>query len=119
LAAKPIIDVVVAVADSADEAAYRPALERAGYTLRIREPDWHEHRMFNAPDAAVNLHVFSPDSPEIDRLVRFRDHLRTNRADRELYARTKRELARRDWKYTQNYADAKTDVIGEIMQRAG
>ncbi len=39
LAAKPRIDIVLTVADSADEAAYVPALETAGCVLRIREPD--------------------------------------------------------------------------------
>ena len=51
-------------------------------------------------------------------MVQFRDHLRRNVADRDLYARTKRDLAGRDWKYMQQYADAKTAVIGEIMARA-
>jgi len=46
LAAKPIIDMVLGVDDSAAENAYLPALEAAGYALRIREPDWCEHRMF-------------------------------------------------------------------------
>ncbi|MBV9413981.1 MAG: GrpB family protein [Solirubrobacterales bacterium] len=118
LPAKPIVDIVLEVPDSADEAAYVPDLEAAGYVLRGREPDWFEHRLFKV-SGSVNLHVFSAGCPEIDRMVRFRDHLRTSAADRDLYARTKRDLAGRDWKYTQQYADAKTDVVGEIMRRAG
>jgi GrpB-like predicted nucleotidyltransferase (UPF0157 family) len=35
-----------------------------------------------------------------------------------LYARTKRALAQQNWKYTQNYADAKTAIIEEIISRA-
>jgi GrpB-like predicted nucleotidyltransferase (UPF0157 family) len=118
LAAKPRIDVLLVVADSADELAYVPALEAAAYALRIREPDWYEHRMFKGPDTDINLHVFSPGCPEIDRMLLFRDWLRSNTADRRLYERTKRELARLDWKYTQNYADAKTAVVEEILARA-
>jgi GrpB protein len=57
-------------------------------------------------------------SVEVDRMLVFRDWLRTNAADRELYARTKRELATRNWKYMQQYADAKTAVVKEIMARA-
>jgi GrpB-like predicted nucleotidyltransferase (UPF0157 family) len=119
LAAKPIIDILLAVADSADEAAYVPALEAAGYVLRIREADWHEHRMFKGPDTDINLHVFSRGCPEIDRTLRFRDWLRGQPDDRDLYARTKLELAAKEWKYVQNYADAKTAVIEEILARAG
>jgi len=118
LAAKPIIDITLVVADSANEAAYAPALEGAGYVLRIREPEWHEHRMFNSLDTDLNLHVFSIGCAEIDRILLFREWLRTNSADRDLYARTKLELARRDWKSVDDYASAKTAAIEEILARA-
>ncbi len=118
LPAKPIIDILLVVADSADESAYVPVLTDAGYVLRIREPGWHQHRMFNAVDGAINLHVFSLDCPEIGRVLSFRNWLRRNAADRELYARTKIELAARTWQFVQNYADAKAAVIDAIMTRA-
>lgn len=118
LAAKPIIDMLLVVANSADEAAYVPEMEAAGYVLRIREPDWFEHRVFKGPDTNINLHVFSAGTAEIDRMVRFRDWLRDNDTDRDHYARTKRELAGRTWRHVQHYADAKTAVVREIMDRA-
>jgi GrpB-like predicted nucleotidyltransferase (UPF0157 family) len=118
LAAKPIIDILLAVADSADEPAYVPAMESARYVLHIREPDWHQHRLFKGPDTDINLHVYSFGCPELDKMLMFRDWLRSNDADRELYERTKRELARQTWKYVQNYADAKTTVVEEIVARA-
>lgn len=119
LAAKPIIDMLLAVFDSSDEAAYLPALEAAGYRPTIREPDWYEHRLFKGPDTDVNLHVLSAGCAEIDRVLRFRDRLRADGADRALYERTKRELASRTWRYVQNYADAKSAVVEEILGRAG
>jgi GrpB-like predicted nucleotidyltransferase (UPF0157 family) len=120
LAAKPIVDMLLEVADSADEAAYVPPLEAAGYMLRIREPHWHEHRMLkgSVEGRTVHLHVFPGGCAETSRMVRFRDWLRANEADRALYERTKRDLARQEWKYMQNYADAKTAVVEEIMARA-
>jgi len=118
LPAKPVIDIVLAVADSSKEAEYAAALDKAGYQLRIREPGWHEHRMFIGPENNVNLHVFSAGCPEIDRMLAFRDWLRNSESDREFYARSKRELAQREWKHTQNYADAKTAVIEEIILKA-
>lgn len=118
LAAKPTIDVLLVVADSADEDAYLPALEAAGYVLRIRQPDWHEHRMLVDRVARVQVHVVSEGCPEIERWLIFRDRLRSDPADRELYERTKRELAARTWRYVQNYADAKSDVVEEIIARA-
>ena len=118
LPAKPILDIVLVVTDSADEAAYVPALESTGYRLHIRESDWYEHRMFKGPDTDVNLHTFSPGCPEVDRMLMFRNWLRVNPADRQLYARTKSALAQKEWTFVQQYADAKSAVIDEIMTRA-
>jgi GrpB-like predicted nucleotidyltransferase (UPF0157 family) len=118
LAAKPIIDILLVVPDSGDEPAYVPELEAAGYVLVIREPEWEQHRVFKGPDTNVNLHVYSPGSPEIERYLIFRDRLRSDPADRERYQRVKCELAQRDWRYVQQYADAKTEVVEGIIARA-
>jgi GrpB-like predicted nucleotidyltransferase (UPF0157 family) len=84
----------------------------------IRAATVGELRRHDGPDTDVNLHVFSRSCPEVDRMVRFRDHLRSHPSDRALYERSKRDLARREWTYVQHYADAKTEVIEEIMGRA-
>jgi len=121
LPAKPIIDVLLQVDDSADE-SYVPALAAAGFELRIREPEWLEHRVLRRRGEPhdVNLHVFSPRyaAAEIERMLGFRDWLRAHEDDRDRYAATKRELSTRDWKYVQDYADAKTEVIEEILAKA-
>jgi GrpB-like predicted nucleotidyltransferase (UPF0157 family) len=118
LAAKPKIDILLVVANSAEETAYVPDLEAKAYVLHIREPEWYEHRVFKGSDTDLNLHVLSVGCPEIDRMLLFRNWLRSNVSDRQLYERTKRELARKKWKYMQNYADAKTSVVKEILARA-
>lgn len=118
LCAKPIIDMLLVVKDSTDESAYVPDLENSGYVLRIRETDWYEHRLFKGPDTDINLHVFSRGCPEIERMLRFRDWLKNNRDDRDKYARVKRDLAKQQWKYVQDYADAKSAIVQEIMERA-
>ena len=118
LSAKPIIDMVLAVEDSSDESSYVKPLEKKGYTLRNREPDWHEHRLLKPPDVEGKLHVFSAGCEEIGQMLLFRDRLWNNTDDRLLYEETKRELAARTWKYRQNYADAKSEVVQEILARA-
>jgi GrpB-like predicted nucleotidyltransferase (UPF0157 family) len=118
LAAKPVIDIALIVNDSSDESAYLPPLVDAGYRLVVREPDWHEHRMFKREKPAVNLHVYSRDCDEVERVVRFRDWLRTHEDDRDLYAATKQDLAAQQWERVQDYADAKNDVVEDIMTRA-
>lgn len=121
LAAKPIIDIDLTVADSADEASYVPALESAGFVLRLREPWWQGHRLLEFVEPRCNLHVFRPDSAEVVRHRIFRDWLRENDADRELYARTKvaaASEANAHGEQVVDYNHRKQGVIREIYDRA-
>lgn len=138
LPAKPIIDIDLMVADPNAESAWLPALEAAGFVLTVREPWWQAHRCLSggiladgspAPAASIgadvaqncNVHVFGPNAAEPIRHIVFRDWLRTNDADRELYARTKREAARvatEQGERVMQYNARKQDVIREIYCRA-
>ncbi len=115
LAAKPIIDVLVVVEDIEDEAAFVPLLERAGFVLRVREPD---HRMVRTPARDVHVHLYEPDHEAVSAYLDLRDWLRVDADDRALYEGTKRRLATRTWTDMNEYADAKTDVIVAILGRA-
>ena len=121
LPAKPIIDIDLIVANPDDEAGYVPALEDAGFELRVREPWWYRHRVLRHPAPACHLHVFGYDSPEPARHRLFRDWLRANSSDRELYSRAKREAAERtlvDGGDMRAYNAHKQAVVREIYQRA-
>ena len=117
LAAKPQIDIVLVVDDPAEEAAYLPPLEAAGYTLVIREPELHEHRVCKGPDTNINLHIHAVGDIEVDLMVRFRDRLRTHHEDLAAYLAVKRDLAAQDWEFVQQYADAKSEVVAAILAR--
>jgi GrpB-like predicted nucleotidyltransferase (UPF0157 family) len=118
LSAKPIVDILLVVADAALEDVYLPPLVVAGYELRVREPEFHEHRMFRTPSRDVHLHVFSPSSPEIERYLTFRDRLRTSPFDRRRYEETKRALAAQAWPNMNAYAAAKSEVVESILAAA-
>jgi len=118
MAAKPVIDILLAVPDSSDEPSYIPRLEAAGYVLRIREPDWHEHRLCKGPDTNINLHIFSIGSPELVRMLVFRDRLRSDPVAFERYLSAKRALADEDWEFVQQYADAKSEVVEALIAEA-
>jgi len=118
LCAKPIIDILLVVTDSSNEQSYIPALESVGYAIYIREPDWYQHRLLKGSDPDANLHVFSDNAAEIKRMLCFRDWLRSNENDKLRYENVKRELAGRNWKHVQHYADAKTEIIEEILARS-
>jgi GrpB-like predicted nucleotidyltransferase (UPF0157 family) len=96
------------------DAAFLPQLIGAGYPLRVIEP---EHRMFVSPTGDVHVHLWTAGGEEERRLL-FRDWLRANDVDRELYESVKRDLATRDWNEVQDYANAKSDVVEQIMRRA-
>jgi GrpB-like predicted nucleotidyltransferase (UPF0157 family) len=115
LCAKPIVDIDVSVQDPADEGVYLPALERAGYRLRIREPG---HRMLRTRTRDVHVHIGEAGSPWERRHLLFRDWLRTSEPDRRLYSAVKMELATCVWADTNDYAKAKNDVIRQITARA-
>jgi GrpB-like predicted nucleotidyltransferase (UPF0157 family) len=114
LAAKPIVDVLVAVDDPEDDAIVR-ALEGAGYVWRVREPG---HRMVRTPELDVHVHIWQDGSEAAARDLAFRDRLRASAADREAYERLKRELAGREWDDMNDYARAKGPLIEEILRRA-
>ena len=118
LSAKPVIDIVLAVPDSGDEDAYVPDMVAAGYRLTLREPDWHEHRLFKGPDTNVNLHTFTEGSPEIRRMLAFRDRLRSHPEELADVRGGEADLAGRTWAFVQDYADAKGAVVEGIIARA-
>jgi GrpB-like predicted nucleotidyltransferase (UPF0157 family) len=117
LPAKPIIDIDLLIGDTADESRYLPALEELGYRLVLREPWWYGHRMLVSPAEDVHLHVWPSGAPEPVRHRLFRDWLRAHPADRDLYAATKRRLARDTVHRPGDYSLAKNDVIDDIYVR--
>ena len=117
LAAKPIIDVNLVVADSGDEPAYLPDLETAGFTLRVREPEWEQHRVLGTEDPKTNLHVWSPGSREPARTRMFRDWLRSHPDDRAAYGALKTELATQGFTEVMDYNNHKAAFVYDLYER--
>jgi GrpB-like predicted nucleotidyltransferase (UPF0157 family) len=115
LDAKPIIDIDLIVPDSTDEGAYIDRLVGLDYTFVLREPDWYEHRLLRHADPLTNLHVFGTGCEEYAQMIALRDAMRADDAVRDRYLDAKRALSARTWAYVQDYADAKSDVIQEIL----
>ena len=115
LAAKPIVDIVVAVPDITAEEEYLDKLLAAGYELRVREPG---HRLVRTPTRDVHVHVYERGDAAVHEYLLLRDHLRTHAGDRALYEGVKRALISQQWDDMNDYADAKNDVILAIKARA-
>ncbi len=115
LAAKPIVDIQVSVADIDDEASYVPAIESTGVPLRSRDD---KHRYFRPPSdqpRVVQIHVCDAGG------TWERDHRvpRPPRTHPEVaagYGRLKMELATqwKDDRYA--YTDAKTAFILDVLE---
>jgi GrpB-like predicted nucleotidyltransferase (UPF0157 family) len=121
LAAKPIVDIDLTVADPDRERDYIPALETIGFRLTIREPWRYGHRALTADGPRCNLHVFGFDSPEPVRHRIFRDWLRGTPGDRDRYAAAKRRAAAEanaGEEHVMQYNARKQQVIREIYHRA-
>ena len=119
LAAKNRLDIDLIVADPAEEDAYVPPLEAAGYLLRTRDPDWYEHRCLWTHDHGVNLHVFGPDCDEYLRHLILRDWLRTHPEDRDRYAAVKYRVAQEHPMDMALYVQGKSAIIIDILKRCG
>ena len=115
LAAKPIIDIVVAVDDITAEEDYLGPLLTAGYVLRVRGPG---RRLVRTRSRDVHVHILEKGDEAIDRYLVFRDRLRTDAGDRALYASTKRALIEQGFDDMNAYSDAKTEVVTGILRRA-
>ncbi|MDI3241933.1 GrpB family protein [Arthrobacter sp. AL08] len=121
LPAIAIIDIDLIVADPNDEPSYVPAFEGVGFELKIREPWRFGHRVLRHVEPACNLHVFGYDSPEVAKHRIFRDWLRANPSDRDLYEHAKREAAAKAQsagEHSMQYNVRKEKVIQEIYHRA-
>jgi GrpB-like predicted nucleotidyltransferase (UPF0157 family) len=118
LAAKPIIDIQVSVADLEDEDAYTPGLASLGWPLRAREA---EQRFFCEPGGvtrATHVHVCAATSEWERRHLLFRDYLRAHPDRARSYGELKLALAARYRHDRIAYTEAKGPFIDETMARA-
>ncbi|OAA35287.1 GrpB domain protein [Metarhizium rileyi] len=123
LPAKNIIDIDLTVKDIVDEDSYVGPLEAAGFVFLLRERAWHEHRFFGMGrnPTPVNLHVFGPDCPEVEKHRIFRDWLTKSPEDRERYVEAKRASARESTEKGESmtyYNTRKEKVLQEILDNA-
>ncbi|KAK6002124.1 hypothetical protein QM012_001762 [Aureobasidium pullulans] len=122
LPAKDIIDIDLVVRDSTKETEYVQKLEDAGFKFLLREPHWHQHRFFYTYQPyAVNLHVWSPNCPEVVRHQIFRQRLLDCPEDMALYLKAKELAASQIREQGGNMADynlLKENTIRQILRNA-
>ena len=115
LAAKPMIDVLVTVADITAEESYLNPLIVTGYELQVPEPG---HRMLQTMARDVHVHLLQHGNSDADDYLLLRDHLCTDADNRALYEQTKRALLAEDRDDMNAYAEATTEGITAMKERA-
>ena len=118
LAAKPIIDVQISVADITAEGRFVPALAAMGWPLRGREAD---HRYFRDPAGVprrTHVHVCTAGSRWERVHLLFRDYLRTHRDRAREYGEFKTALVERYPHQRLSYTEAKGPFIDETLALA-
>jgi len=121
LAAKPIVDILLAVPAIAPRDDFVVALRDLGYR-HVLDPWTDDHEFFSLDakgSRSVNLHLVVAGSDWDARHLAFRDHLRADPEDADRYARLKRELAARHPRDVHTYTDEKGEFIKEIERRDG
>jgi GrpB-like predicted nucleotidyltransferase (UPF0157 family) len=119
LAAKPVIDMQISVAALEPSAQFAGPLEALGYRFMAANPE-RTKRYFREPlgQARMHLHVRQRGSWGEQFALLFRDYLRENQQDRDLYAQQKQSLAIRYRHDREGYVNAKEPLIWQIIQRA-
>ncbi|HEX9249948.1 MAG TPA: GrpB family protein [Gemmatimonadaceae bacterium] len=124
LAAKPIIDIQISVKQLHPIQAYAPGLAQLDY-VHEPHPDDAFCPFFHRPPAwphTHHVHVVEAGGDEERRTLALRDYLREHSDEARKYEELKRRLAPQydatDLSSRQRYADAKTEFITGVIERA-
>lgn len=122
LAAKPIIDIMVAVRRLADAGECIEPLQSIGYEYVPEfEAEMPERRFFRKgpPEARTHhIHMIELTSDFWERHLLFRDFLRAHPEAAQQYYQLKKELAARYGSDREAYAEAKTLFIESIVAKS-
>jgi GrpB-like predicted nucleotidyltransferase (UPF0157 family) len=121
LPAKPILDIIVLVADMGEVALALAALERAGFEFRPEVSSAHRkflRKLDLAGQRTHHLHIHD-NANEVHRHVMFRDCLRNAPEVRAAYLAHKEDLATRFREDRGAYSRGKSDFIDQVIRAAG
>lgn len=124
LAAKPIIDIAIVIADPSNFEGIKYALtwgEAQGGYRYIGTGGVDGRWSFKLPNILPqrNLYVVLQDSMSLRSYLDLRETLRADKVLRDEYGALKMELAKREWSDVMEYATAKNSMVRKILQKAG
>lgn len=118
LAAKPVIDIMIAVRDMDDAKGFRKLMRNTGYVhLAV---DDEPKRMFfrKGMPRTHHAHIMSYRGAEYHRHLLFKDHLMSHPSVCAEYALLKKELAEEFREDRSSYVEGKSEFIESVLARA-
>jgi GrpB-like predicted nucleotidyltransferase (UPF0157 family) len=130
LAAKPVLDIDIVLAENADFEAVAKVLTALGYTHRgdfgIADREVFGRQLATTPSTESgriwqlhNLYVCAADAPSLRNHKALRDYLRSNSQKAAEYGALKKELARQYQHDIGGYVRQKTAFIIDILRQTG
>lgn len=122
LAAKPVIDILIGLCRWPASEVLVSAVVALGYRHTGESGIPGRHFFKNAPSSAAprtrQIHAVEHGGTLWHDHLRFRNHLRTNAADRAAYGELKRQLARQHRHDIHAYIDGKHDFIRDVLTQS-
>jgi len=118
--AKPVIDIMIVVAEIESVEAYNPAMIAAGYVPR-GEAGIPNRRFFRKDTEEIrshHVHIYPQGDENIATHLNFRDYLRVHPDEARAYSQLKEKLAE-EFRYdSENYTESKTDFVQRVNRLA-
>ena len=122
LAAKPVIDVDIVVNQERLQEAIDAFTNKGSYIYRGDLGIPHRYSLKLKDEDALpkrNVYICIEGSQALRNHLAVRDLCREDAEVRERYGQAKLELSKREWESVDQYAEAKTDVLNWVLQKAG
>lgn len=122
LAAKPIIDILIGLPDFSVADSLVPGIETLDYEYFKKYEDEMPYRRYFAKNLngirTHQIHLVEIGSEFWERHLLFRDYLRQNPETASDYAVLKKRLTESEWEDVNEYADAKSEFIKSVENKA-
>jgi GrpB-like predicted nucleotidyltransferase (UPF0157 family) len=118
MAAKPILDIGIAVADFEEAAQCIQPLQQLGYLYRGENSIPRRHYFVKGDPITHHLHMVELGSDQWATAICFRDHLREHAEIARAYATLKQRLAEQFPTDRSAYQDGKAAFIAEVLRAA-
>jgi len=116
--AKPIIDIMIVVADYEGASGNIRALERLGYEYKGESRRLRQHHLVKGTPTTHTLYLVEPENAELAARVRFREYLIDHVQAAGAYAQLKTELAAAHATDLKAYQEGKLEFVQRIGELA-